>query len=220
MCVLFTPVELERKNLRKLRFVLREVFPMTVTHDNTAAIKTAKEKLNELVLDADKAQLLAEIGRWQQQMNQLKDARESFEKSLALAAHVRPANRAEYETTKQLLSVLIKLDDKGAVVALMARLLRLDPHNPTVFNDCIEYARVGSVGSADLTALFENLQKDYPNDQLVQANCEFYIGSVLIGVDPGSAKERMIVAERSFRQIFPSDHRVFTALSSALRVLP
>ncbi len=33
MCVLFTPERLERKNLRKLRFVLGDAFPMTITHD-------------------------------------------------------------------------------------------------------------------------------------------------------------------------------------------
>src|SRR6266404_7327439 len=36
MCVLFTPEQLEKKNLRKLRFVMRDLFPLTITRDNTA----------------------------------------------------------------------------------------------------------------------------------------------------------------------------------------
>lgn len=36
MCVLFTPEQLERKNLRKLRFILRVAFPMSVTHRKAA----------------------------------------------------------------------------------------------------------------------------------------------------------------------------------------
>ena len=47
MCVLFTPDQLERKNLRKLRFVLREAFPMTITRDNAALIRAAEEKLKQ-----------------------------------------------------------------------------------------------------------------------------------------------------------------------------
>jgi hypothetical protein len=46
MCVLFTPEHLERKNLRKLRFVLREAFPMTVIHD-AGAKEPAGEKRDE-----------------------------------------------------------------------------------------------------------------------------------------------------------------------------
>jgi tetratricopeptide (TPR) repeat protein len=179
-----------------------------------------KRKLKEMVLDADRAQLLAQIGWWQRDMNRLEDAKETLERSLALASHVRPANRAEYETTKQLLSVLLKLNDKNAALEVMGRLLRLDPHNPTVFNDCFEYARSSSIGWADLVALFEKLQTDYRDDQLVQANCDFCIGRGLMGVDPASAKKRIITAERSLQKILSRDHHVFTAISTALRALP
>lgn len=44
MCVLFSPEQLEQKNLRKLRFVLREVFPMNVRHDQTSSIKHISQR--------------------------------------------------------------------------------------------------------------------------------------------------------------------------------
>ena len=47
MCVLFTPEHMERKNLRKLRFVIGDAFPITVTHDHTAPIRAAEVKLKE-----------------------------------------------------------------------------------------------------------------------------------------------------------------------------
>jgi hypothetical protein len=40
MCVLFTPEELENKNLRKLRSVMRDLFPMKITHNNHAPKET------------------------------------------------------------------------------------------------------------------------------------------------------------------------------------
>jgi hypothetical protein len=75
MCVLFTPKELERKNLRKLRFVLRGAFPMAVTQDYAGFIRAADEKLKGPSSDPEKASLLSEIGSWYSAMGQLEDAR-------------------------------------------------------------------------------------------------------------------------------------------------
>ena len=148
MCVLFTPEQLERKNLRKLRSILREAFPIKVTKDNTALIKAAQEKLKEPLPDAERARVLSEIGYWYRDMDQLEDARQSLEKSLALVP-------GHYETVKQLLATLTKLGDKNATHELMGRLLRLDPHNPTVFDDCIIYARGSTVNWSDLLDLLK-----------------------------------------------------------------
>ncbi len=212
MCVLFTPDQLERKNLRKLRFVLREAFPMTITRDNTALIKAAEEMLKKLPPDAEKASLLSRIGYWQRDMCRLQDARQSLEESLALVP-------GHYETVKQLLATLTKIGDKNATLELMSRLLRLDPDNPTVFDDCIIYARGSVVKWSDLLDLLETLRKDYRDDQLVQANCDFYAGKLLMSTDPASARKHLTAAQQSFRNFFPRGHQVFAALRSALRQL-
>jgi tetratricopeptide (TPR) repeat protein len=211
MCVLFTPEQLERKNLRKLHFLLRDAFPMTVTYDHTALIRDAKEKLKELSSDRQRAWLLSKIGWWYEEMGRLQDARESLEKSLALVPG--------YETVKQLLATLTKLDDKNATLELMGRLLRLYPHNPTVFDDCIMYAGRSTVGSADLLDLFETLGRNYPDDQLVQANCNFYAAKILLETDPESARNRLTTAQSEFRKLFPRGHQVFAELRSTLRQL-
>jgi tetratricopeptide (TPR) repeat protein len=212
MCVLFTPEQLERKNLRKLRFVLREAFPMIVTRDNTAVIKAAEEKLKESIPNAERASLLSQIGWWYRDMDRLHDARQSLEESLALV----PGN---YEAVKQLLATLTKLGDRNATLELMSRLLRLDPHNPTVFDDCIMYARGSVVCWSDSLDLLEALKSDFPDDQLVQANCDFYAAKMLMNTDPVSARQRLIVAQGSFRKLFPRGHQVFAAMRSALRQL-
>ena len=212
ICVLFTPQQLERKNLRKLRFVLRGAFPMAVTYDYTARIKSAEEKLKGLSSDPGKASLLSQIGSWYRDMGRLKDARQAYESSLALV----PGN---YEAIRQLLGTLAALGDQKATLELMSRLLRLDPHNPTVFDDCITYARGSKVGRTELLHMFETLGRDYPDDRLVQANCDFYAGKVLFHTDPTSARKRLVAAQRSFRQVFPGGHQVFAALRTALRQL-
>jgi tetratricopeptide (TPR) repeat protein len=212
MCVLFTPEPLERKNLRKLRFVLREAFPMTVTRDNTAVIKAAQEKLKESLPDTERARLLSEIGCWYRDMGQMQEARQALEASLALAP-------SHYETVKQLLATLTRLGDKTTTLELMSRLLRLAPHNPTVFDDCISYARRSTVSCSELLDLLEALKRDYPDDDLIRANCDFYAGKILLDADPVSARKRFVVAQASFRKLFPRGHQVFAALRSALRQL-
>jgi tetratricopeptide (TPR) repeat protein len=213
MCVLFTPEQLERKNLRKLRFVLREAFPMTVRRDNTKLISTIEAKLKESPSDTEKASLLSEIGYWYRDMDRLQDAKYSLEESLRLVP-------SQHKTVKQLLATLIRLGDKKATLELMSQLLRLDPHNPTVFDDCLIYKRDSMVGYSDLLDLLEGLRTSYPDDQIVQANCDFYAGKLLLNTDPESARKHLALAQRSFRKIFPRGHQVFAALRSALRQLP
>jgi tetratricopeptide (TPR) repeat protein len=212
MCVLFTPEQLERKNVRKLRSVLREAFPMNVRYDHTARIRNAEERLKGEPTLAESVQLRLQIGCWYKEMGRLQEARRSLEESLA---HVPD----HYETVKELLATLTKLGKKNATLELMSRLLRLDPHNPTVFDDCIRYVSSNTVDWSDLLGLLEILSADYTDDRLVQANCDFYAGNMLMNIDPVSARKRLIVAQGAFRTLFPPGHQVFAALRSALRQL-
>lgn len=145
-------------------------------------------------------------------MGRLEDARQAYENSLALV----PSN---YETIREMLRTLTALGDQRATLELMSRLLRLDPHNPTAFDDCVIYARGSKVSWTELLHMFDTLGKDYPHDRLVQANCDFYAGKVLFHTDPASARKRLVAAQRSFRQVFPGGHQVFAALRTALQQL-
>ena len=85
MCVLFSPESLERKNLRKLRFVIGDAFPMTVKHHHTALIKDAEAKLNEGALPvAERVSLLLQLGRWHREIGHLESSRDAAEECLRL----------------------------------------------------------------------------------------------------------------------------------------
>jgi len=122
-----------------------KVFSLT-DRDNTAVIRAAEEKLKQSLPDAERASLLSEIGWWHRDMGRLQEAKHALETSLALVP-------GHYETVKQLLATLTKLGDKPATLDLISRLLRLDPHNPTVFDDCILYARGSSVSLSELDGI-------------------------------------------------------------------
>ena len=84
MCVLFTPGQLERKNLRKLHFMLRDAFPLIITRDNTSVIAEAKKKLETPIPSEERAHLLSQLGWWYRDMNRFDEARQFFEESLSI----------------------------------------------------------------------------------------------------------------------------------------
>jgi len=212
MCVLFTPQHLERKNLRKLRFILRDAFPISVTHDHQARIAAAEAKLKEVSSIEERAKLLSRIGFWRREMRNLLESKRALEESLSLVPN-------QHYALEQLRLTLISIGDKEAMLEAMGKLVRVDPHNPTVFDDCIAYASGGPVTKSDVLSILNGLKKDYPDDQLVRANCDFYSGKILIETDPGSAREHLVAAEQRFRNIFPPEHKVFAAVQSGHRRL-
>jgi GNAT superfamily N-acetyltransferase len=213
MCVLFTPESLERKNLRKLRCVIGDAFPMKVKHDHTAQINDAETKLTGKSLPvAERANLLVQIGGWHSEMDRLEDSRKALEESLALVPN-------QHKGWKLLLAMLIKLGNKGTILDAMSRLLSVDPHNPTVFDECIACTRSKVVTPSDLLGLLDALRASSSEDILVQANCDFYACKILIATDHASARERLLLAEASFQQIFPPGHQVFSALRLAQQQL-
>jgi len=213
MCVLFTPESLERKNLRKLRFILRDAFPLKVHHDHTAEIKAAEDELQKSVSIEEKSQILARMGFWSREMGDLLASKRLLQESLSLEPN-------HYYTLNQLRATLIEIGDKKAMLEGIRQLLRIDPHNPTVFSDSLAYMRSGVVECADTLALFEELQRDYPEDRLVQANCDFYSGQLLIATDSVKARKHFLRALALFRRLFPRRHEVFSALKSGLKQLP
>jgi tetratricopeptide (TPR) repeat protein len=212
MCVLFTPERLERKNLRKLRFILRDAFPMSVTHNHEARITAAEAKLKGASSIEERAKLLAQIGFWHREMRNLQESKRALEESLSLIPNY-------YYALEELRLTLIRIGDKEAMLEAMGKLVRLDPHNPTVFDDCIAYASGGPMTNSDVLSILDGLKKDYPDDHLVCANSDFYSGRILIETDPTSAREHFAAAQERFRKVFPPEHQVFAAIQSGLTQL-
>ncbi len=208
--VLLTPRERQTSNIRRLEAVLRQAIPMKVKYDHTAAIIRIQEQLRGTLTASERAPLLRRLGHFHREMGQEQEARQSLEESLSLD----PKN--SYYTIRELLPVLAKLRDQNRAQEVMGILLRLDPHNPTVFNDCFAFG-AGWLERSALLKLFDILKAESPHDQFVQANCDFYAGNVLMVDAPASARRRFIAARKTFRDLLPSNHEVFRSLRLALR---
>jgi tetratricopeptide (TPR) repeat protein len=209
--VLLTPAESQRPNIRRLESVLRQAVPIQLRRDNTKLIEKLLEQAKQAVSATERAGLLRQVGHWYRDMGQFQEARQALEESLSL-----DSSENCYWTIRELLPVLAKLGDRSRAIEVMAVLLRLDPHNPTVFNDCFNFAAMWIERTALLT-LFDTLKAEKADDQLVQANCDFYSGNLLVHDDLELAKKHFIAARKIFRGVFPRGHYVFGALRRALK---
>lgn len=208
--VLLTPHEIQRSNIRRLESVLRQAMPMKVKYDYANSIEKIQRQLKDTHPVSERAQLLRELGDCYRLMDLFQEARSPLEESLSLD----PDNA--YHTIKKLVPVLVSLNESKRAKELMAFLLRLDPHNPTVFNDCFSLG-CGWLETTELLKLIENLREEQRSDEFVQANCDFYSGNLLIQDNPGLAKRKFMSAEKGFRHILPRKHQVFNALRIALK---
>lgn len=172
--VLLTPAETQRPNIRRLESVLRQAVPVRLKRDNTKIIANIQEQLKQQLPASERARLLCQVGHWYRDMAQFQEARQLLEESLSL-----DPSQNSYHTIKELLPVLAKLADKSRAKEVMAILLRLDPHNPTVFNDCFAFGAMW-IERTELLNLFDTLKRERSDDQLVQANCDLYSGNLLM----------------------------------------
>jgi tetratricopeptide (TPR) repeat protein len=208
--VLLTPHETQRSNIRRLEAVLRQAVRLKVSYDYTASIEKAQNQLNEEMTATERALLLRQTGRDYGTMGQYEKARIPLEESLV----IDPDNA--YWIIRELLPILSKLNERDRAKELISQLLRLAPHNPTVFIESFNLV-AGWFAREELLALLETLKAALPGDKLVQANCDYYAGILIASWDPVSAKKRFTAARRNFQEIFPPAHEVFGALRDVLR---
>ena len=208
---LLTPRETQRQNIRRLESVLRYAMPVKLRKDNSALIREKQSQLDE-ASESERVTLLREIGHWYRDMGDHAAAREALEECLTLEPKA-------YHAAKELIPVLMKLDDKAGVVEWLGRLLRLDPRNPTVFDDTIDFVRRGPVAPNELVTVMDDVAAEHEGDELVRATVDFYVAQLLAQRDSLAAIERASRAEEAFRRVVPRDHYVFATIRELKRSL-
>ncbi len=121
------------------------------------------------------------------EIGHLESSRDAAEECLRLTPNC-------YEGWKLLLATLTERGAKEAMMKAMARLLRVDPHDPMIFDECIACTRGTVVSSLDFIGLLEALRTNSPEDTLIEANWDFYTARVLIGIDRFSARQHLAAA--------------------------
>lgn len=207
--VLLTPRETQRSNIRRLESILRRAIPVSLERDNIVLITRIHEQLSQTPNPIERANLLRSLGHWYRDMGRFGEARSPLETSLELDP------TQAYATIRELLPVVVRLGDRDRAMELTRLLLRLDPRNPTVFNDAFTFAS-GWLERSDLLDLIDHLKAETPDDPLVQANCDYYAGLLLVYDNRSAARKRFLSAKEQFRRLFTPEHPVFRSLRVAL----
>lgn len=107
----------------------------------------------------------------------------------------------------------LKQIEASATVPLM---IKMDPQDPTVYNNLITaYYNFGRT-SALIPLLIKQLP-DYGSDSTTVANIHFYTGELYLGSNNKLAKEYFLKSRVIFRKIFPPGNQVFEAIDEGLK---
>lgn len=210
LAVLLTPHETQRANIRRLEAVLRQAVPVKVSYNYTDSIQKLQKQLDEALPTNKRALLLRQLGRYYNSMDLFQEARLALEEALSIDSE------NAYWIINELVPVLAKLKDAIRIRDLMARMLRLDPHNPTVFNDCFSLG-AGWLERDALLRLIEDLRTEFHSDEFVQANCDYYSGNLLSQDNRALARKKLIAARQRFRRLLPRESQVFKAIQTMLK---
>ncbi len=210
LAILLTPIETQSPNIRRLESVLQQATPVELKRDNRGLINNLRNQLKSVSEAGERAVLVRKMAYWYKDMGQFSDARDLLESSLS----IDPDNA--YWSIRELVPVLQKLGDGDRAKELLSILLRLDPHNPTVFNDCINLA-AGWIFRSDVLEIINKLREERRDDPMTQANCDFYSANVLVSDDPASARRLFLTARRQFIPLLPAKHHVFRTIREVLK---
>jgi len=208
--VLLTSIETQGPNIRRLESVLQQAAPIELMRDNTGLINNLRDQLETTSNAEERAMLLRRMAYWYKDMGQFSEARDLLERSLS----IDPDNA--YWSIRELMPVLQKLREADRAKELLSILIRLDPHNPTVFNDSINLA-AGWIFRSDVLEIINKLREERCDDPMTRANCDFYSANLLAPDDPSAARRLLLAARRQFIPLLPSKHQVFRAIREALK---
>ena len=83
--------------------------------------------------------------------------------------------------------------------------------------ECLSSVPAMFLDRPTLLRLFDELRRDYPDNPIVQASCDFYSANVLLADNRAVARERFLSAQQTFAGSLPIDHHVFAAIKQGLR---
>lgn len=138
---------------------------------------------------------------------------EDFQRARVRLEEMLEEEPSDYWALKGLMAVLDHLDEPAELLVCLGRLLRLDPHNPTVFNDALDVVNRGAVTAADVVEVIDGLIAEQEADATTVASCHFYAAQLLWDERREEALKRLAAAERGFGEVFPRDHHVFAAVA-------
>ncbi len=202
--VLFTPKELQEKNMRKLLILLKRILPTKVIFDYHEGIKQVLAEI-ENTIDANiKAEKYYKIAIWYKKMNDLPNAMVYFKKGIAwLPTHFGCLENLIKETLNQ------ELYDETFFYA--SKLFDSESTNPAVPQLLIKL-----FGERVILLLnfFVQKLKEYDNQEVL-GNINFHMGLIYGELDDRvNGKICIANAKNYLESVFPPENDIFELLAN------
>lgn len=128
--VLFTPEELQSRNLRKLAHLLQYSNPAKISFDNTKVIEQLEAKLLSITDQIERASAFKQLADWYSQMDNDGDAMRC--RRLCWEAYPE-----YYENIAPLILGELELNDIEAAISYSVEFFSLGPENPRIMQDLL-----------------------------------------------------------------------------------
>lgn len=212
-CVLFTPKELEVKNIRKLEYCIERLLPINVNRDSV--LETELKSLQELLQNADdqieKAGILIRQGEILKTLERFDECETKFNESIKILS-------TSYGAIKGKLDLyLLTNRENDDLDEVIDDLFNLEPSKPTICQDIMEmfseYDRIN-----DVLDVFGRKIKDFSNNKEAKGNISYHLGYLYYILEQGHvAKNYFYAAKDCFTGILDSNHNVFSLIEENLK---
>ncbi len=212
-CVLFTPEELEEKNLKKLEYIISKVLPFQVDVEselisNLSALECQLERAEDKVT---KAEILIRQGDILKKLVRFEDAEERYNESVKLLS-------TSYGALKGKIDLYLFTDRSDVELnKVVDDFCRLDPANPTVSQDIIDlFSAYGKIN--DIFKVMNRKISDYSENKEAQGNFNYHLGLLCSDINKDQdAKNYFSEAKRCFSGTIEPDHPIFELIEENLK---
>lgn len=207
--VLFTPIELLEKNIRKLQYMLSVCQPAKISIDNTQVIKQIFNEIEKTESKELKSEKYHKIGHWYFEMGNTEEALINYRKAIDYFP-------THYSYLKEIIDFEFKNGTKEEALKHSSKLFDIEPKNPTVPQDLIEIFLDNGSGKL-LLDFFTNKLEEF-DDKEVKGNLLFHKGLLFLNMkEKGKARKFFNDSEKNFKSVLPSSHQVFKTLKQAIK---
>jgi tetratricopeptide (TPR) repeat protein len=207
--VLFTPIELLEKNIRKLQYMLSVCQPGKISFDNTLVIQQLFNEIEKTESKVTKSEKYNQIGHWYFQMDNIEEALINYRKAIDnFPTH--------YAYLKEIIDFEFKNGSKKEALRHSSNLFDIEPKNPTVPQDLIGIFLDNGCGRL-LADFFTDKLKEI-DDKEIMGNLLFHKGLLFLNMsENGKAKKCFRESEKNFKAVLPLTHQVFKSIKQALK---
>ena len=207
--VLFTPDEVQGRNVRKLFHVLQHSKPTKIAFDNTNIIKQAEHELVDIVDPVERAAKLNKIAIWYSQMG---DEINSMQyRKLCWEAYPE-----YYENISPLILGELRQNNADEAIDYSYKFFALAPRNPRVMQDLLDIYDPEQYW-VHFEILIDRLKIKYAEDHEALGNVYFHFALYLGNTEKKrESVEHLEVAKKLFKDV-DEKHSVLQIIEDALK---